>query len=115
MNEKGFTLINPKEPIRFEVGGGVVWIKPLTNGQKIDIAKRAQIFSTKPEDSGYDDLVRMVAKHIDRFEGHENQDPADVMVLLSDSKTQMAIMNEITGVSQLSEEELKNLSSSPAG
>ena len=114
MNEKGFTLINPGEPIRFEIGGGVVWIKSLTNGQKIDIAKRAQTFSQKPEANGYDELVRLCATYIDRFEGHEGEDPAEVLVNLKDGKTQTAIMNEITGVSQLSEEEIKNLSSSPA-
>lgn len=112
--EKAFTLIRPGEPMRFPVDGGVVWIKALTNGQKIDIAKRAQTYSEKPEDSGYDDLVRMIALHIDRFEGHDGENPGDVLVNLKDPKTQTAIMNEITGVSQLSEDEIKNLLSSPA-
>ena len=111
MSDKVWQLIGT-EPFCKEIAGVKVWIKPLTNGQKMKLAKT--LTGIKEDASGIDEMMTAVAEHIVRIEGYDTP-VAETLIRLSDARSQGDILTAVIGESSLSEDEVKNSSSSSAG
>jgi len=111
MTDKSWQLIGT-EPFCKEISGVKIWIKPLTNGQKMKLAK--SIKSVSDDASGIDEVMTAIAEHIIRIEGYDGP-VADTLIRLSDASIQGAILQAVIGESSLTEDEAKNSQSSSVG
>jgi len=103
-------LIDPNATTSIEVEGTTFVIAQLNNGDKIALAQGVQ--GLADTDNAYNDLLRLVAKHIKRIEGFEGVEPYDVLANMASVESQQAIINAITNWATLTEDEAKNSESS---
>jgi len=111
MSDKTWQLIGT-EPFCKEISGVKVWIKPLTNGQKMKLAK--SIKGVSDDASGIDEVMIALAQHIVRIEGYDGP-VVDTLIRISDASIQGKILQAVIGESSLTEDEIKNSPSSSAG
>ena len=110
-NKKTWALIDAAIPI--EIGDVKIWMKSMTNGQKIKLAMEIQ------EGKNLDATMTSLAKHVVKLEMNgrmieDNDEIVKLFVHLDNFETQTNIVNAALNITGLKDVERKNSQSSSA-
>ena len=100
------------EPEIFTVEDTAIGIRPMTNGEKMNLA--SQIASMSDDPGRFGTLMELVAQFVDSIEGQRDPDIdiADTITHIADINTQQAIIEKVLSISGLDELQAKNSESS---
>jgi len=106
-------MLDLETPVEKLIDGKKVRIKPLTNGQKFQVAKALSRFTADSDEGEIDTALKLIAGNIISIEGLEKMSPVDAVLSLKSFETQMEIVKAVTEIMSMGGDDVGNSDSSP--